>query len=138
MTHPSLPANCDLGSPLFMLPVCLLGRQYQDHKSEVGFLLVRAVFIAAAISAATLGVAHINDTTSIVLASCDSGYYENSDGQCIHDPSSGGGPSGGWGIVGGGPPAGATAVCHDGDYSHSTHHSGTCSGHGGVSQWLTS
>ena len=35
-------------------------------------MLVRAVFIAAAISGATFGAAHINDTTSIVLASCDS------------------------------------------------------------------
>jgi hypothetical protein len=52
----------------------------------------------------------------------------NSDGLCIPDPSSGGG----------GAPAGATAQCRDGDYSYSTHHSGTCSGHGGVSQWLTS
>ena len=80
-------------------------------------MLVRAVFIAAAISGATFGAAHINDTTSIVLASCDSGDYENSDGQCIHDPSSGGGPGGGWGIVGGGrlqeqPPSAATAITH--------------------------
>lgn len=31
---------------------------------------------------------------------------------------------------------GATAMCKDGSYSHSTHHSGTCSNHGGVKQWL--
>lgn len=30
---------------------------------------------------------------------------------------------------------GATARCKDGSYSHSAHHSGTCSGHGGVSTW---
>ena len=42
------------------------------------------------------------------------------------------------GLVGGGaPPPGATAICRDGDYSFSTHHTGTCSGHGGVRQWLT-
>ena len=35
-----------------------------------------------------------------------------------------------------GPPQGATAVCRDGNYSFSTHHTGTCSGHGGVKQWL--
>jgi hypothetical protein len=34
------------------------------------------------------------------------------------------------------PPAGATAKCKDGTYSKSTHHSGTCSKHGGVDQWL--
>lgn len=33
-------------------------------------------------------------------------------------------------------PAGATARCHDGTYSFSNHHSGTCSHHGGVAAWL--
>jgi hypothetical protein len=33
-------------------------------------------------------------------------------------------------------PTGAIAKCKDGLYSHSTHHTGTCSGHGGVAQWL--
>ena len=32
-------------------------------------------------------------------------------------------------------PAGATAMCNDGTYSHSAHHSGTCSRHGGVKTW---
>jgi hypothetical protein len=34
-------------------------------------------------------------------------------------------------------PPGATARCNDGTYSYSQHHSGTCSHHGGVAQWLT-
>jgi hypothetical protein len=33
-------------------------------------------------------------------------------------------------------PAGATALCKDGTYSYSQHHSGTCSHHGGVATWL--
>jgi hypothetical protein len=33
-------------------------------------------------------------------------------------------------------PPGATAVCRDGTYSYSQHHSGTCSHHGGVAKWL--
>ncbi len=33
-------------------------------------------------------------------------------------------------------PTGAIAKCKDGLYSHSKHHSGTCSRHGGVAQWL--
>ena len=33
-------------------------------------------------------------------------------------------------------PAGATAICRDGTYSYSQNHSGTCSHHGGVRQWL--
>jgi len=34
-------------------------------------------------------------------------------------------------------PTGATAKCKDGTYSKSKHHSGTCSHHGGVAEWLT-
>ena len=30
----------------------------------------------------------------------------------------------------------ASAVCNDGTLSHSAHRSGTCSGHGGVREWL--
>jgi hypothetical protein len=33
-------------------------------------------------------------------------------------------------------PPGATALCRDGTYSYSKHHSGTCSHHGGVKRWL--
>lgn len=34
-------------------------------------------------------------------------------------------------------PAGASAQCKDGTYSHSAHHSGACSHHGGVAKWLS-
>ena len=48
--------------------------------------------------------------------------YTNVDGNHVNSPSSN--------------PAGATAQCVDGTYSYSQHHSGTCSHHGGVAQWL--
>ena len=35
-----------------------------------------------------------------------------------------------------GAPANATAKCKDGSYSTSAHHSGSCSHHGGVAQFL--
>jgi len=35
------------------------------------------------------------------------------------------------------PPAGATAKCKDGTFSTSKSHSGACSKHGGVADWLT-
>jgi hypothetical protein len=35
-----------------------------------------------------------------------------------------------------GAPEGATAVCKDGTYSTSKHHSGACAHHGGVAQWI--
>jgi len=73
-----------------------------------------------------------------VRAGCGAGSYENSDGQCVHGPTSGLPPGGSSGFFGGGgAPPGATAICRDGDYSFSTHHSGTCSRHGGVRQWIT-
>ncbi|NMO01868.1 DUF3761 domain-containing protein [Gordonia sp. TBRC 11910] len=57
---------------------------------------------------------------------CGTGEYLNSSGQCVPDPENDGNTA----------PAGATAKCRDGDYSFSKHHTGTCSGHGGVAQWL--
>ncbi|MGO9829742.1 MAG: DUF3761 domain-containing protein [Myxococcaceae bacterium] len=33
-------------------------------------------------------------------------------------------------------PTGAIAKCKDGTYSHSKHHEGACSSHGGVATWL--
>jgi hypothetical protein len=59
-------------------------------------------------------------------AGCGSDFYINSDGQCVHDP-----------VAADSPPAGATAKCNDGTYSFSKHHSGTCSGHHGVAEWLS-
>ena len=50
------------------------------------------------------------------------GSYTNSDGQQVERPDSNS--------------SGATAVCKDGTDSHSEHRSGTCSGHGGVREWL--
>ncbi|HEX5345865.1 MAG TPA: DUF3761 domain-containing protein [Pseudonocardiaceae bacterium] len=58
-------------------------------------------------------------------ASCDADYYRNSNGNCVHRPQQAAAA-----------PAGATARCSDGEYSFSQHRQGTCSGHGGVAQWL--
>ncbi len=89
---------------------------------------IRAILVVSFITlgsafGATLTIAQ----PATVLASCPHGYYENSDGQCIPDERA---------PTTSGPPPGATAVCRDGTYSFSTHHSGTCSGHGGVDHWL--
>ena len=58
-------------------------------------------------------------------ADCGADQYRNVDGVCVDRPRAA--PS---------PPAGATARCNDGTYSFSKHHQGTCSGHGGVAEWL--
>jgi hypothetical protein len=62
--------------------------------------------------------------TKIAELTCPNGTYVNTDGITVCSPYSA--PS---------VPAGATAQCMDGTYSFSLHHSGTCSHHGGVSQW---
>jgi len=54
-------------------------------------------------------------------------HYPNVDGNVVHSPAN---------TTDGSVPAGATARCGDGTYSFSQHHSGTCSHHGGVAQWL--
>ncbi|WP_322033613.1 DUF3761 domain-containing protein [Paraburkholderia sp. J76] len=53
--------------------------------------------------------------------------YVNRDGQAVHSPAH---------TRSGRAPEGASAQCRDGTYSFSRHHSGTCSRHGGVAQWL--
>ncbi len=55
------------------------------------------------------------------------GSYINKDGVRVHSPAQ---------TKDGEQPAGASAQCHDGSYSFSRHHQGTCSHHGGVSRWL--
>jgi len=55
------------------------------------------------------------------------GHYVNKDGQTVHSPAK---------SVDGKVPSGASAQCRDGSYSFSRHHSGTCSHHGGVADWL--
>jgi hypothetical protein len=52
-------------------------------------------------------------------------YYRNSSGNLVHSP-----------VHARTAPAGASARCNDGTYSFSQHHQGTCSHHGGVSEWL--
>jgi len=57
----------------------------------------------------------------------EQGSYVNHDGFTIHRPAH---------TESGLPPPGASAQCADGSFSFSTHHSGTCSHHGGVARWL--
>jgi hypothetical protein len=58
-------------------------------------------------------------------AACPNGTYVNSAGNTVCSP-----------YASSSAPAGATAQCRDGTYSFSQSRSGTCSGHGGVAQWL--
>jgi len=64
-------------------------------------------------------------TPTIASTFSCSKYYYNSQGEKVCSPS-----------YSNSPPAGASAVCGDGTYSFSQSRRGTCSHHGGVSQWL--
>jgi len=64
-------------------------------------------------------------TNAIAPTNCPNGTYVNVDGQVVCRP-----------YESATAPAGATAKCKDGTYSFSKNRSGTCSGHGGVAEWL--
>ncbi len=89
-------------------------------RKAISFVFGGAAALAVAFLPAPAGAA------TPIHADCDSGAgYVNVSGNCVHDPEQSNGA-----------PSGATAECRDGDYSFSQHHTGTCSGHGGVAQWL--
>jgi hypothetical protein len=99
--------------------------------------MIRALLVTAAAGAIAAGIGMtptasadatqpIHPTGRVVIAQgCPVGDYENVDGSCVPRPTQA--PS---------APPSATAQCGDGSYSSSQHRSGTCSGHGGVAQWL--
>ena len=69
--------------------------------------------------------------TSVPAANAESGglsnnnHYTNVDGNEVHSPA-----------YSDSVPEGASAICGDGTYSFSQNRRGTCSHHGGVTQWL--
>lgn len=84
--------------------------------------LIRPIAALALLLAAT-PLAWAADQAQLV----EQGTYVNKSGQEVHRPAH---------SKTGAVPDGATAKCRDGTYSFSTHHSGTCSRHGGVAAWL--
>ncbi|MGH1571424.1 DUF3761 domain-containing protein [Methylobacterium sp. P31] len=54
------------------------------------------------------------------------GHYRSRDGSEVHQPAR---------TLDGAKPNGASAKCHDGTWSFSHSHRGTCSRHGGVAPW---
>jgi Protein of unknown function (DUF3761) len=82
-------------------------------------MFLRATLTAAAIATAAIGSAPAGHSGP----PC---YISKPTGDCVPDPEQ---------APGGVAPPGWHAQCRDGSYSFSEHHSGTCSGHGGVQQW---
>jgi hypothetical protein len=117
-------------------------RTTPDTKFQLCQIISAAVFGFALLSAAP---AHAESAKTAPPASatrggavsaplpfieCDAGTYQNSSGTCVPNPTQ---PDPSEPQQ---PPSGATAKCRDGDWSFSQHHSGTCSGHGGVAEWV--
>ena len=92
--------------------------------------MFRAVLIGAAMAAAAIGAASTASAEPVPTAllpfiTCSGGTYQDVAAGCAHDPTQA--PT---------PPPGATALCHDGDWSFNTPRARTCSAHGGVAEWL--
>ncbi|HGL4257134.1 DUF3761 domain-containing protein [Burkholderia dolosa] len=99
-------------------------------------LLRRAMRIAALSVALFAACAPLSDPAHAYRASPGYGdeadldrhdTYRNRDGESVHAPAR---------SKSGRVPEGASARCRDGAYSFSRHRRGTCSGHGGVAEWL--
>ena len=69
----------------------------------------------------------VHKTTTNTNPLSNNNYYTNVSGNTVHSPAYSNNNS---------IPSGASARCRDGTYSFSQHRSGTCSHHGGVSEWL--
>jgi hypothetical protein len=54
---------------------------------------------------------------------CARGYYQNTDGMCVHKPTAV-------------PHEGATALCRDGLFSYATRGPDVCANHGGIAELL--
>jgi Protein of unknown function (DUF3761) len=94
------------------------------------FLLLTLGFSVTAVGQQTQSATPQQGTQSVtngLTQLIEQGSYVNRDGVVVHSPAH---------TVSGAVPPGASAQCRDGSYSFSLHHSGTCSHHGGVSNWL--
>lgn len=83
---------------------------------------VPAVSTNASVSASASAKASPDESALV-----EHGHYTNKQGQTVHSPAH---------SKDGKAPAGASAKCGDGTFSFSKNHRGTCSHHGGVSEWL--
>jgi hypothetical protein len=92
--------------------------------ARLAILILAATFGSATMS--TLASAGSMVTCAYQVGEHAVPGYINSDGQCVPRPEANSHEGG----------LQATAQCRDGAYSYSQHRSGTCSGHGGVAQWM--
>lgn len=97
--------------------------QYTDSIETSRELISEEVTRAPVNKVISVGTYVAPQTQATPSSNCQNGIYVNSAGNTVCRPSSSN-------------TGGATAVCADGSYSYSQSRRGTCSHHGGVSQWL--
>lgn len=125
-TVPTVPGVSQVGAPSSVVvttvpaPTTQAAPQVPATQAAVAPPVQQAPVQQAPVVQAPVQAAPPNDA-----ANCGGDYYINSSGNCVHRPEQA--PT---------APTGATAKCKDGAYSFSQHRSGTCSGHGGVAEWL--
>jgi resuscitation-promoting factor RpfB len=101
---------------------------YQDtyiNGKQTAQKLVSDVVTTKPVTQVTSVGSYVAPAASSTSTDCTNGTYVNSAGNTVCSPE-----------TSSSVPAGATAQCVDGTYSFSQSHSGTCSHHGGVAQWL--
>jgi hypothetical protein len=93
-------------------------------RSVVKYIMFRASGCKTAfLLAGALLIGLVGQPGDAFAYACNDRHYVNVDGQEVHSPSCGH------------EDETRTADCRDGSVSFSKHHSGTCSGHGGVAHW---
>src|SRR5581483_7766913 len=95
--------------------------------SRIASRALPAAFLLVSLVAPALGQGISPESTPDENNLSRRGHSMNSSGHEVHQPAK---------SLNGSVPVGASARCRDGEYSFSEHHSGTCSGHGGVTNWL--
>jgi hypothetical protein len=93
----------------------------------VGAVVVAAAIVTPSAASADSGINVVASKSGVATSplpfidGCPAGTYQAASGDCVERPDS--------------SPSNETAICRDGTDSHSESRSGTCSRHGGVSQW---
>jgi hypothetical protein len=84
-------------------------------------LLIALIVLATPLGTTSTAAAYPSPIAGTGGISASPDCYTATSGDCVESPDQNS--------------SDATAMCRDGSYSHSETHSGTCSGHHGVSQW---
>ena len=108
----------------FIIPLAIIATSFAlGSTSTPSDTQVSSVVPTANVQKTVVNPYQTNTNTSNKLS--NDNYYTNTAGNEVHSPA-----------YSNSAPIGASAQCRDGTYSFSQSRRGTCSHHGGVSEWL--